>query len=753
MPTLTPHTLFGLLWLIPVLPLIGAAINGLFGAHLMRKFGPRINHIIAILLPTGSFVITVVALFTLMGLPEEGRALHQNLFPFIHIGFFDADMAFWMDPLSATMCLIITFVGTLIHVYSTGYMKGDPSYWRFFAYLNLFMAAMLTLVLGDNFLVMFIGWEGVGLCSYLLIAFWYKEKANAVAGMKAFVVNRVGDFAFILGLGLLFWGMMGSFAGGITDSTYDYDMVYGRRANELQTIDMVRETSGFYDQGNRVMPASLRFDAARSIIRRDRSAWMENSPVAKTFLGIPLVVLVSLLIFFAATGKSAQIPLYVWLPDAMAGPTPVSALIHAATMVTAGVYVVARMSFLFHLSPTAMTVVALVGAATALFAATIGLFQYDIKKVLAYSTVSQLGYMFIGVGVGAYWAGIYHLLTHAVFKATLFLGSGSVILGCHHEQDMRKMGGLAKSMPSTARTYLIACIAITTAPFFFIANGFFSKDEILWKAFDAGHLLIPGWVIWGIGWLGAALTSFYMWRSYYLTFTGEYRGHEKPHESPRSMTWVLWTLAGLSFVTIALGFWPLVGVEPVFEHWLHPVVGAATDALAWLSKSEKPYGPWSMHTWEYALAAASVLIALAGWLTARILYKDAKSEVPARLLASTSPMVRKPYQLIFNKYYVDEVYDYLVVRRVRQISELLYGFDQKVIDGLVNLVGAIGRFIGFVDGMIDALIVDGLVNGVAKFFGAVGNLVRRSQTGQIQSYLFGALAGALLLVMLNYFLF
>ena len=794
------------LWLIPFLPLVGALINGTLGLKLMRRFGPWVNHAIAILLPSASFIIAVIAFVQLLGLEPDARALRDYCFPFLHVGFMDANMAFWFDPLSATMTLIITFIGTLIHVYSVGYMKGDDGYWRFFSYLNLFMGAMLMLVLGDNFLVMFIGWEGVGLCSYLLIAFWYKEKANAVAGMKAFVVNRVGDFGFIIGLGLLFWGLAGSYSGSLGVSDQYRLGRWGNRTLEQVQSDELDFQAGFipserrlshtqsgvadlstpgspmagsvlgpalslvdrYDRPPQQPPAtSLRFDLVRARVEREHAAWAETSSATKHFLGIPLIVLVCLFFFLGAAGKSAQIPLYVWLPDAMAGPTPVSALIHAATMVTAGVYMVARLNFLYSLSPTAMTVVAGVGVLTAIFAATIGLFQNDIKKVLAYSTVSQLGYMFVGVGVGAYWAGIYHLLNHAVFKACLFLGSGSVILGCHHEQDMRKMGGLKKYMPTTARTYWMACVAITTAPFFFIANGFFSKDEILWKAFDARHLLIPGWCIWLVGFVGAAFTSFYMWRSYYMTFTGEYRGGAnhgadahpgnghavQPHESPKSMTWVLATLAVLIILTIGLGLWPLVGVLPPFERWLDPVVGHATASLSWWSVVATGEERHTVHLTEVLLAVGSIALTLSSWFAARALYKDAKSTVPARLLASPSPVVRFTHKLIYNKYFVDEAYDFLFVRRARQLSQLLFEVDQKVIDGLVNLAGLIGKWFAVIDGYIDALVVDGLVNGVAAIFAALGRRVRMLQTGQIQTYLAGAIVGALVLVLVNYLLF
>ncbi len=768
-------TPFPSLWLIPALPLLGAAINGLFGAHLMRRFGPKVNHTIAIALPAVSFILAVSATWRLVGLPEHERALGQSLFPFIHVGFLDADMAFWVDPLTATMLLIVTGIGTLIHVYSVGYMAGDKSYWRFFAYLNLFMGSMLILVLGDNFLVMFIGWEGVGLCSYLLIAFWYQEKKNAVAGMKAFVVNRIGDFGFLVGLSFLFWGLGGTFGGnpGAVDA-YALGAQEGRPVAVLEHRALEEQAEGHFAREAEAIPAmSLRFDAVRARIQQDEASWSERSPTTKTVFGIPLVVLVGILLFVGATGKSAQLPLYVWLPDAMAGPTPVSALIHAATMVTAGVYMVARLNFLYALSPTAMTVVATVGALTALFAATIGLFQHDIKKVLAYSTVSQLGYMFIGVGVGAYWAGIFHLLTHAVFKALLFLGSGSVILGCHHEQDMRKMGGLKKSMPHTHWTYLFAAMAITTAPIFIVSNGFFSKDEILWKAFDASHLLIPGWILWLIGFIGAGMTSFYMWRSYYMTFSGSYRGgHEEahghgdapadaghgphggtPHESPWTMTGVLITLAVLIIPTALLGFWPLLHIEPVFEKWLHPVLGAATASLTWLSTTVSSYGGLSMLGWEKLLAASSVLLGLGGFFFARWVYKDAKNPLPERLLASGSGLVKGTYRLIYNKYFVDELYDFLVVRPSRWLARAFFRFDQKVIDAFVDFVAFLGRTFAAFDGLLDTLLVDGAVNGVASGTAALGRRVRRSQTGRIQTYLVGIVGGVLVLVAVNYFLF
>src|SRR6185295_3323097 len=413
-----------------------------------------------------------------------------RLFSWIDVGSLRVDAAFAVDPLSAVMILVVTGIGGLIYIYSTGYMHDDPAYWRFFAYLNLFTAAMLTLVLGDSLLLMFVGWEGVGLCSWALIGFWWREWPNTTAGNKAFIVNRVGDFGFVLGIFLLFWTL---------DSAGHGTVVF----RDLQ----------------------------------HHAASLEG----RTIWGLPVVVLATLFLFVGATGKSAQIPLYVWLPDAMAGPTPVSALIHAATMVTAGVYMIGRLSFLFAMAPETLAVVAGIGAATALFAATIGLVQNDIKRVLAYSTVSQLGYMFVAMGVGAWAAGIFHLVTHAFFKACLFLGSGSVIHGMSGEQDMRKMGGLKDKMPVTALTMFVGCLAIAGVPFL---SGFFSKDEILWSAFKIGEY---GTAVWLVGFLVAGMTAFYMFRLYYMTFAGTFRGTEEQaahvHESPRSMTVPLMVLA------------------------------------------------------------------------------------------------------------------------------------------------------------------------------------------------------------------
>src|SRR5262245_31238007 len=476
-----------LLWLIPFAPLVGAALNGLLAlAYAKREHGPneRLVSLIGCGASLFSFAIVVELFIQMRALAPEARVFEQSLFTWIAAGPVKIELAYWVDALSMVMLLIVTGIGSLIHIYSAGYMHGDRGFARFFAYLNLFMFSMLTLVMAKSLPLLFVGWEGVGLCSYLLIGFWYKDIANAAAGKKAFIVNRVGDFAFLLGMFILFVA-----AKGLGNATLD--------------IPVLRDMS---------------------IVHADAMAKVATAAC--------------LLLFVGACGKSAQIPLYVWLPDAMAGPTPVSALIHAATMVTAGVYMIARLSFLYDLAPVASATVATVGAATAIFAATIGFAQRDIKKVLAYSTVSQLGYMFLAVGCGAYAAGVFHLLTHAFFKACLFLGAGSVIHGLSGEQDMFKMGQLSKHMKITWMTFLISAFAIAGIP---PLAGFFSKDEILWSAFSA-HLE-PVWlghVLWLVGVAAAWMTAFYMFRAVFLTFHGTDRvSHEAKHhlhESPFAMT-------------------------------------------------------------------------------------------------------------------------------------------------------------------------------------------------------------------------
>ncbi|MCP5468753.1 MAG: NADH-quinone oxidoreductase subunit L, partial [Deltaproteobacteria bacterium] len=637
------------------------------------------------------------------------------LYPWLELANLKANIAFLIDPLSSLMMLIITGIGFLIHVYSTGYMHEDQSFARFFTYLNLFCFAMLLLVMGDNVFMLFVGWEGVGLCSYLLIGFWFNHKPNAVAGMKAFIVNRVGDFGFLIGVFLLFWHMQALGHGSVTF---------------LNIQEHVHILEGV------------------------------------TVAGVPVLVLSGIMMFVGATGKSAQIPLYVWLPDAMAGPTPVSALIHAATMVTAGIYMIARMNFVYILAPEALVVVATVGAFTALFAATIGFAQNDIKKVLAYSTVSQLGYMFLGMGAAAYAgasafsAGMFHVMTHAFFKACLFLGSGSVILGMHHEQDMRRMGGLRKYMPTTYWTFLLATIAIAGI---FPFAGFFSKDEILWKVFSNGEKNAWFYVLWVMGILGAMGTAFYMFRAVSMTFFGklgaraheipaeESHGHDDhghhghgdhvPHESPKSMTFALVVLALLSVIggffgiPYALGFF--VSDHPnLFENWLHPVLfhGHAVEAAH------------HIHVIEYALMAFSVCVALVAIYAAWVMYNK-RQELP-KAFVERFPRL---HRLVLNKYYVDEIYQAVIVNNLLRLNEILAIFDQKVIDGFVNFCGAAVRMASKVFAFIDRDFVDGLVRFTGYSVRFTGSKLRRVQTGLVQNYLYVAAAGVMVLMLWKLF--
>ncbi|MFT3773601.1 MAG: NADH-quinone oxidoreductase subunit L [Minicystis sp.] len=848
------------LWWIPLLPFLGAATNAVFGRRLQES---KVGRDLAKRLHIGSFGVSAVAVGAMLlafalavanfvklaSLDVGHRYLYSHAWQMLRVGSLDASFSFAMDPLSGLMTLIITGVGLLIHVYACSYMEKEPSYWRFFTYLNLFVFAMLLLVLGDNFIVMFFGWEGVGLCSYLLIGFWYRDYDKATAGMKAFVVNRIGDWGFLCGLALLFWGLGGTWLargayhsdyrarfvavevdvlndpddeaeekakhakgsekddpaktkqrasakGRLTMTTHPGARVYlnvtdasqlaGPRApkpfgispflhKEIDTgitnIAIV-PGGGAVVSGEGVEIALLeRVEIERSeekvitavgptVTFREIHDQLVMKDHGRTFLkdalkertvwgGVGLITLSCLLLFIGAAGKSAQIPLYVWLPDAMAGPTPVSALIHAATMVTAGVYLVARLNFLFSLSPTACGVVALVGAATALFAATIGFFQYDIKKVLAYSTVSQLGFMFIGVGVGAYWAGVFHLLTHAFFKACLFLASGSVIHGMHHVehdevavQDMRNMGGLKKVMPTTARAYFIACLAITAAPIPLL-SGFWSKDEILWKAFTTESTgAIPGLLIYAMGLVAALCTSFYMWRSYYLTFEGPHAHEEiaeKVHESPPAITWVLAVLAFFSAVAgIVLGFSPhLVGKtgEALLEEWLMPV----------LAHSEARFGKQGLAV-ELGLMVLSVLLAVVAWSQARARYGEKRPEEWAE-----NERRLPGFALIHNKYYVDEIYQGTVVRGVLATRLVLADVDRWIVDGLVNATGVAARLAAWISGAIDKYLVDGLVNFLSQGVLAAGERLRHAQTGRIQTYVYALLGGVALLAVLHYF--
>jgi NADH-quinone oxidoreductase subunit L len=658
-------------WVV-LLPLIGAIINGLLGARLQKSFGKKVISIIACAPVFGAFAVAVAGFVQLRGLPVESRLLLDTLFTWIHVGSLHVDMAFQLDPLSSVMILIVTGVGGLIHLYSTGYMHDEPAYWRYFAYLNLFTFAMLTLVLGDNVLVLFVGWEGVGLCSYALIGFWYRDLVNASAGSKAFIVNRVGDFGFMLASFLLFWSL-----------------------SEVGHPTLV-----------------FREIAAYAPLLADHH-----------FLGWSTVTVITLLAFVGATGKSAQIPLYVWLPDAMAGPTPVSALIHAATMVTAGVYMIARMSALFTMAPDTLNVVATVGAATALFAATIGTAQYDIKKVLAYSTVSQLGFMFIAMGSGAYAVGIFHLMTHAFFKACLFLGSGSVIHAMHHEQDMRKMGGLKKWMPQTYWTFVISTLAIAGIPFF---SGFISKDEILWKAYSSGHTFV-----WFAGLCAAALTAFYMFRLVYMTFEGDCRADEHTkehlHESPLTMTVPLLILAFLAAVAGPLNWPHALGGGSLFSEWLAPVVEHAA-----VGHGDAHGAAHHVDPVEYILMVLSVAIALGGIFVARAMYKT--GTMSPNIFADVAG--GKLYRAVFNKYYIDEFYQATVINGTLALTRIAAWFDANIVDGIVNGSASVVKMISVLYGLFDKYVIDGAVNGVAWVTGFLGARVRQLQTGGINAYLY-----------------
>jgi NADH-quinone oxidoreductase subunit L len=588
------------------------------------------------------------------------------------------DVGFLLDPLSAVMVFVVTFVGFWIHVYSVGYMGHEGGYQRYFVYLNLFMGAMLLLVLGSNYLVTFVGWEGVGLCSYLLIGFYYEEEFPPYAGRKAFIVNRIGDFAFLVGL----FALVSRFG------TLDYRTIFSSVA---------------------ASPESL------------------GEPY---LLGMSFAGFVGLCLFIGAMGKSAQLPLYVWLPDAMAGPTPVSALIHAATMVTAGVYMVARSNAIYQLAEGVSGFVAVIGALTALFAATIGLAQTDIKKVLAYSTVSQLGYMFLAAGVGAYSAAIFHLGTHAFFKALLFLGSGSVIHAMGGEQDLRQMGGLREKLPSTYRTMLIGTLAIAGVP---LLSGFFSKDQILAAAWGGSK---PLWVV---GWLTAGLTACYMTRLLLLTFHGEFRGSEKQrahlHESPPVMTWPLWVLAAGAVVAGYVGV-PRLGHFDihVFDRFLEPVMAEVGHA------GEAHHASLAV---ELALMAASVAIAAAGIYLAWRIYGGRRGLEGGRAWAERYPAV---HRALVNKYWVDEAYDATVVRGTWGSARGLYRFDAGVIDGLVNGCRHLTVGTSMLSGFFDKYVVDGLVNLIGWLTQAGSHAFRRLQTGLVSQYAMVVVAGMLVLV-------
>jgi NADH-quinone oxidoreductase subunit L len=631
------------IWFILLFPLLGVLINGFFGSKLGKK-------VVGIVGPAAvglAFLAACGMFWGVVRLPAHGpHAEVSTLYSWITVGDFDVSLALRADPLSSLMTLVVSGVGFLIHVYSVGYMAEDERFTRFFTQLNLFAFSMLLLVLGNNFLVMFVGWELVGLCSYLLIGFWFEREDPANAGKKAFLVTRIGDFGFALGVMLIF----------ATFRTLDFDQVF-ERAPEL-------------------LP-----------------------------LGGTIATAITLLLFMGAVGKSAQIPLYVWLPDAMEGPTPVSALIHAATMVTAGVYMVARTHVLFELAPLSMGVVAWIGVVTAFFAATMALVQNDLKRILAYSTISQLGYMFVGVGVGAYAAGIFHLTTHAFFKALLFLGAGSVMHALSGELNIQKMGGLKDKIRWTYWTFLVGALALSGFPFF---SGFFSKDEILWKAYENAGL-----GLWLVGIVTAFMTAFYSFRAVFMPFWGQSRLDKKiahhVHESPRVMIVPLVVLAVLALLGGYMGLPHFLGgsavesfLSPVFEEGAHHAAEAGAHA--------------ANIGLEVIFLGISVMVAVAGIGLAYFMYV-VRPTVPVNLARGLSPL----YTLLSNKYYVDELYMAVVVNPLKGLA-------------------------GWLAWIFDARGIDGLVNGIAAFFGWSGQTTRKVQTGSVRNYALSILLGVVVLV-------
>jgi NADH-quinone oxidoreductase subunit L len=692
------------IWLIPLFPAFGAAVMFFAGRRLSK---PAVNAVCvgAVVI---AFVFSSLAVVEYVGWKNahQGAPFEKVVYTWLGsdtggLGYmmqngkfadFKAEAGFLLDPLSCIWLLFVTGVGMLIHIYSIGYMAHEGGYYRFFGYLNLFMFSMLTLILGNNYVVLFVGWEGVGLCSYLLIGFYFQRKSASDAANKAFIVNRIGDAGFLLGMFTIAW-YLGSF----------------------------------------------RFTTVSALARSGQFA-----------VGDPILTAATLLLFVGACGKSAQLPLYIWLPDAMEGPTPVSALIHAATMVTAGVYMVARSNALFVLAPSSMKIVAIVGALTAVFAATIGLVQNDIKRVLAYSTVSQLGYMFLALGVGAFAAGVFHVFTHAFFKALLFLGAGSVIHAMSGEQDMKNMGDLHHRIPITHRTMFIATLAIAGI---FPFAGFVSKDAILWESWTrdpSGYR-----ILWAIGWVTAGLTAFYMFRLMFLTFHGSARmSHDVEHhihESPRSMTAPLVVLAFFSVFAGFLGWPHSLGGSDRFGEFLKPVFAPETRVLqtegrgaqvAAGQREEEHTSPA-----EYTLMLLSLGLAVAGGLLAYRSYWRAGRGYREPLASAAPPL----YRVLYNKYFVDEAYDYLFTGRrklgpvrlgVMGLGEAAAAFDRNVIDGAVNGAGWTTRVAGTLSTLWDRWIIDGLfVNGMAIFSRALSWPVRVLQWGLVQWYALVMTAG------------
>ena len=751
-----------LLWLIPFLPLFGFLINGLSGRKLRNT---AVVDFFALGSVGAAFLLTVWHFIQLVGLPAEGRSLHQELWTWFSVGgaqvmggltTYKIAWGYKFDVLSGCMAMLVTGAGFLIHLFSTGYMseeRNDGRYYRFMAYLNLFVFSMLNLVLGANIMMMFLGWEGVGLCSYLLIGFYFDKEFAAVAGKKAFVTNRIGDFGFMIGFFLIFQ-VFGSL---------DYDTLMGS----------VREVAN--------LPAITLYGHTAS------PTWWFN--------------LIGCCLFVGAMGKSAQIPLYVWLPDAMAGPTPVSALIHAATMVTSGLYMITRLNFIYVNAPTALAVVLAFGALTAFVAATMGLAQYDIKKVLAYSTVSQLGFMFMGMGAGAFSAGMFHVFTHAFFKASLFLGSGAVIAACHHEQDMRNMGGLKKFMPITAMSMILATFAIAGI---FPFSGFFSKDEILWKVFEGwynhGHYDGPvlNLVAWILGLLGAFCTAFYMTRLIAMTFYGNYRGagddphgltvqseahhghddhghgahghaahghhenhaHEldQPHahhdddpedhdivpgHRPHEVSWRMWLpVAVLAALAVVGGFlnvpasitstWPLMGwTGEHFSHWIEPILYQVKPVH---------HGAHEVPAIELFLQVFANIWALGAMGLAWWIYKVDPSWSRAKAFVAKFPNL---YRWVNAKYFVDEFYDAAIIEPLKRFSAQLWSFDTWVVDGMVNGAARVTLIWADLMHWVDQKIVDGLVNLTAFIVQETSLVFRGLQSGRVQHYAFVMFLGFL----------
>jgi NADH-quinone oxidoreductase subunit L len=698
------------IYLIPLLPAFGAAIMFFFGRKLTKQ---SVNAVcVGVVVLAFLFACGAVLQYNVWAGANNHQPFQKIVYTWLgtdtgHLSFltkdgspaeFKIDAGFLLDPLSGIWLLFVTGVGMLIHIYSTGYMAHEGGYYRFFGYLNLFMFAMLTLILANNYALMFVGWEGVGLCSYLLIGFYFQRKSASDAANKAFIVNRIGDAGFILGMFFIAW-----------------------------------------------LVGSLRYMDVNAAARYGHFQ-----------IGDPIITAATLLLFLGACGKSAQLPLYIWLPDAMEGPTPVSALIHAATMVTAGVYMVARSNALFVLAPTSMKTVAIVGALTAIFAASIGLVQNDIKRVLAYSTVSQLGYMFLALGVGAFAAGVFHVFTHAFFKALLFLGAGSVIHAMSGEQDMRNMGGLSEKIPTTFRTMLVATLAIAGIP---PLAGFFSKDEILWQAWASESVAYH--LLWYIGYATAFMTAFYMFRLIYLTFWSKPRMSQEVehhiHESPASMTMPLVVLAVMSLFAGFLGFPQslarLVGIHGEtnqFEAYLAPVFAKEAPVLAkeepgqlaaGTKEEEKSSGT------EYLLMFLSVGAAAFGWYMAGRSYREADKDYVEPINALSPPV----YDTLLNKYYVDEGYDYVFTGR-RKLGGVRLGamglgeasswFDANVIDGAVNASGWITRVVASISSWWDKWIIDGIgVNGPAILARMLSYPARLLEWGLVQWYALVMTAG------------